>query len=121
MQAEGAGEPLTPGRLGEHLGLSSGATTAVIDRLERADHVSRSRDGHDRRRVTLHYGATAARVGREFFGPLGTKMDAFLAGYSDAERAAVRRFLTDVNAMMRRHRADVREAPASGIGAAPAE
>ncbi len=121
MQAERSGAPLTPGRLGEHLGLSSGATTAVIDRLERADHVSRSRDGHDRRRVTLHYGATAARVGGEFFGPLGAKMDAFLADYSEAERAAARRFLTDVNAMMRRHRAEVREAPVNGIGAAPAE
>ena len=39
MQAEAAGAPLTPGRLGEHLGLSSGATTAVVDRLERAEHV----------------------------------------------------------------------------------
>lgn len=121
MHAEGEGEPLTPGRLGEHLGLSSGATTAVVDRLERASHVSRSRDGHDRRRVTLHYGTTAARVGGEFFGPLGEKMDAFLSGYSAAERAAAQRFLTDVNEMMRRYRAEVREAPADGIGARSAE
>ncbi len=42
MRAERAGAPLTPGRLGQHLGLSSGATTAVIDRLERAGHVQRS-------------------------------------------------------------------------------
>lgn len=107
MQADRAGRPLTPGRLGEHLGLSSGATTAVIDRLERVDHVYRSRDRHDRRRVTLHYGDTAGKVGASFFGPLGAKMDAFLADYTPAELAAAQRFLTDANAMMRRYREEV--------------
>ena len=107
MNGERSGEPLTPGRLGRHLGLSSGATTAVIDRLERADHVLRRRDGRDRRRVTLHRGVAAERVGRAFFGPLGERMDAVLAGYTDAELAAARRFLTDTNEMMRLHRAEV--------------
>ncbi len=107
MQGDGAGDPLTPGRLGAALGLSSGATTAVIDRLERAGHVHRCRDGRDRRRVTLHYRAAAAALGAEFFGPLGTRMDAMLAGYSEEELVAVRRFLGDVNAVMREHRRDV--------------
>ncbi len=119
MGGERAGEPLTPGRLGEHLGLSSGATTAVIDRLERADHVRRRRDGRDRRRVTLHRGEAADRVGRAFFGPLGERMDAVLAGYGDAELAAARRFLTEVNEMMRRHRAEVVGTDAPGPGAGP--
>lgn len=107
MHADRAGRPLTPGRLGEHLGLSSGAVTAVIDRLERADHVRRRPDGRDRRRVTLHVGDAAGRVGRAFFGPLGTRMDAVLDGYTGAELAVVRRFLTETNEMMRRHRAEV--------------
>ncbi len=107
MQADAGGTPLTPGRLGEYLGLSSGATTAVIDRLERAEHVRRSRDGRDRRRVTLHHADAAAQLGRAFFGPLGTKMDMMLAGYTPAELAAVVRFLGDTNAMMRHHRSAV--------------
>lgn len=121
MQADRAGRPLTPGRLGEHLGLSSGATTAVIDRLERLDHVSRSRDAHDRRRVTLHYGDTAGRVGSAFFGPLAEMMDAFLAEYTPAERAAAARFLHDANAMMRRYREDVLNGPGAGVADATAE
>ncbi len=60
-----------------------------------------------RPRATLQHGATAARVGREFLGPLGTRTDAVLGGYSEAESAAARRFLTDTVEMMRRHRARV--------------
>lgn len=106
MQADTAGAPLTPGRLGRHLGLSSGATTAVIDRLERAEHVRRARDTADRRRVTLHYGDAAKALGAAFFGPLGAKMDAMLEGFASGELAAVCRFLGETNAMMREHRAE---------------
>ncbi len=107
MQADRAGHPLTPGRLGAHLGLSSGATTAVVDRLERAEHVRRTRDDRDRRRVTLRYGNAADRVGAAFFGPLGARMDTMLDGYDSAELAAARRFLGDATAMMRAYRTEV--------------
>lgn len=108
MHAERAGDPLTPGRLGDQLGLSSGATTALVDRLERVGHVRRTRDDRDRRRVTLHYGQTAATVAAAFFGPLGARMEEFLAGYSPAEVAAARRFLIDTIAAVRAHRDEVR-------------
>jgi DNA-binding MarR family transcriptional regulator len=104
MRAGRDGEPLTPGRLGERLGLSSGATTAVIDRLERAERVHRGRDDRDRRRVTLHSEDAAAVLGAAFFGPLGARMDALLSGFSADELDAVRRFLDETNEMMRRHR-----------------
>jgi DNA-binding MarR family transcriptional regulator len=116
MQAEAAGAPLTPGRLGEHLGLSSGATTAVVDRLERADHVRRERDDRDRRRITLHYGVAAAAVGGAFFGPLGARIEHVLACFTPDELAVVRRFLEQTNAVMRAHR----EAVTSAVGAAAA-
>ena len=44
MSAEGNGTPLTAGQLREHLGLSSGGASLVIDRLERAGHIHRARD-----------------------------------------------------------------------------
>ncbi len=112
MQADTAGAPLTPGRLGEHLGLSSGATTAVVDRLERADHVHRERDDRDRRRITLRYGTAAATVGSAFFGPLGARIERMLAGFTPDELSAVRRFLEQTNAVMRAHRAEVTAAEA---------
>src|SRR3970040_2178274 len=41
----------TAGRLAQHAGLTTGAMTAVIDRLERAGVVRRLRDPEDRRWV----------------------------------------------------------------------
>lgn len=110
MQADRAGAPLTPGRLGARLRLSSGATTAVIDRLERAARVQRSRDTRDRRRVTLRLGAAAHQVGAAFFDPLGARIDAMLADFTAEEQATVRRFLTATNALMREHRDGLPEA-----------
>ncbi|MEU4084831.1 MarR family winged helix-turn-helix transcriptional regulator [Streptomyces aureus] len=54
--------PLTPGRLGRYLGLTSGSVTACLDRLEKAGHIRRVRDKADRRVVQLHYEPTAGEV-----------------------------------------------------------
>jgi len=51
--ASRANGPLTAGRLAELSGLSTGAVTGVIDRLERAGFVRRVRDPHDRRKVLV--------------------------------------------------------------------
>ena len=43
--------PVPAGRLAEVTGLSSGAMTTALDRLERAGYARRARDTGDRRRV----------------------------------------------------------------------
>jgi DNA-binding MarR family transcriptional regulator len=50
IQAE---QPLTAGRIAQLSGLSTGAVTGVIDRLERHGFVRRVRDPHDRRKVLV--------------------------------------------------------------------
>jgi DNA-binding MarR family transcriptional regulator len=45
---------LTPGRLAEITGLTTGAVTGVLDRLERAGWVTRELDPDDRRRTLIH-------------------------------------------------------------------
>jgi len=47
------GTEMTPSQLAAEIGLSTGATTALVDRLERAGFVSRERDSRDRRRIFL--------------------------------------------------------------------
>lgn len=93
MQAETDGEPLTAGGLAGALGLSSAATTSVVDRLERAGHVQRERPATDRRRVHLRITPGAMVVAGAFFGPLGRRTDAVMAQFSEAELRAVHRFL----------------------------
>src|SRR6516162_7574108 len=45
--------PITAGELARHTGLTTGAITGVIDRLEKAGFVRRAKDPHDRRRVIV--------------------------------------------------------------------
>ncbi|WP_354026327.1 MarR family transcriptional regulator [Curtobacterium oceanosedimentum] len=52
LRAERAGTPLPPAQLARQIGMTSGATSARVDRLEAAGHVTRHRESVDRRRVT---------------------------------------------------------------------
>lgn len=94
LDAERAGTDATAGRLGTQLGLNSAGTTAVIDRLERLGHLTRTRDPRDRRRVLLAVDPRAVELGRSFFGPLIENTVAVLRGFDESETAAVRRFLS---------------------------
>ncbi|MER7706683.1 MarR family winged helix-turn-helix transcriptional regulator [Kitasatospora sp. NPDC097605] len=85
---------ITPGRLGEELNLSSGAVTAVLDRLERAGHIRRTRDAADRRLVLVHYLPGAGRMAAEWFAPVARRTETVRAEFTPAELAAVARFLT---------------------------
>src|SRR5256885_1340126 len=55
---------VTAGRLAELTGLTTGAITGVVDRLERAGYVRRERDETDRRKVFITtIPANIARIG----------------------------------------------------------
>lgn len=97
MDAEGRGNPLTPGELGQALSLSSGATTAVIDRLERAGHVRRDRDPSDRRKVHLRWAEHGMAVAQDFFGGLLPLRENVMGPMSEADLDVVRRFLASMS------------------------
>lgn len=99
LHAEGAGRPATASDLIDALGLTSGAVTGVIDRLERAGHVIRHRDHADRRKVHLRYGETGKRLAGEFFGPLGALGHQVMGEFDESELATVHRFLTRMAAV----------------------
>ncbi|MEU8832702.1 MarR family transcriptional regulator [Streptomyces sp900116325] len=94
LDAERAGADATAGWLGAQLGLNSAGTTAVIDRLERLGHLTRTRDPRDRRRVLMTVAQPAVELGRSFFGPLIDDTVAVLRDFDESETAAVRRFLS---------------------------
>src|SRR5438034_2670026 len=54
--------PMTAGELADRAGLTTGAITGVLDRLERAGWVRRERDPHDRRRVMVHLDRKSTRL-----------------------------------------------------------
>jgi DNA-binding MarR family transcriptional regulator len=61
---------VTAGRLAEESGLTTGAVTAVIDRLEGAGYVRRVPDEHDRRRVLVEITPRAQKAGHRLYEPL---------------------------------------------------
>lgn len=81
------------GRLAAVTGLTSGATTALIDRLERAGYVERIDDPADRRRVLVRIRNGAIDEIARAYTPMHKRLFALWSGYSDAELALVEDFL----------------------------
>jgi DNA-binding MarR family transcriptional regulator len=85
---------VTAGRLAELTGLTTGAITGVIDRLEKAGLVRRERDDEDRRKVFIAIvPENVAKVGR-FYEHLQRGMQELWETYSDAELKLMLRFMT---------------------------
>jgi DNA-binding MarR family transcriptional regulator len=75
------------GRLAELTGLTTGAVTGIIDRLEEAGYVRRANDPKDRRR-TIVEPTKNKRLERKIevlFIPLRDRMHNLLSSYSDGE------------------------------------
>jgi DNA-binding MarR family transcriptional regulator len=91
------------GRLAAVTGLTTGAVTGMIDRLERAGAVRREADRQDRRKVIVV--PLAGPPGRprteRVFAPLGKAFAALAARYTDAELATVLEFVNRASEMMR--------------------
>ena len=91
---------LTAGELAEAVGLSPGAVTTALDRLEQPRLRDPHRDPDDRRRVTLQPTPEAGRLAWEAYGPLGEMGGPMIAELSDEQLEAVIRFLrggTEIN------------------------
>lgn len=96
--------PKSAGEISVGTGLSSAATTDLIDRLERKGFVRRVRDDADRRRVLVEMTAEGRdRVGR-FYGPLVQEGVTLLADFSEEELARMRDWLVAARALTDRHR-----------------
>ena len=88
--------PITAGEMAEITGLTTGAVTGVIDRLEKHGFVRRATDPYDRRRVVIEpiENATNTEELQQIFGPLGeATMHEFINRYTDEELALVLDFV----------------------------
>jgi DNA-binding MarR family transcriptional regulator len=86
---------ITAGRLAEVTGLTTGAITGVVDRLEKAGLARRERDASDRRKVFITtVPENIAGIGR-FYEPLQAAMMKRWNAYSDAELRLLLRFASE--------------------------
>ena len=86
---------VTAGRLAEVTGLTTGAITGVVDRLEKAGFVRRERDEVDRRKVFIAIvPEKVARIGR-LYVPMQEAMQKLWSTYSEAELLLLLRFANE--------------------------
>ena len=94
---------VTAGDLARFTGLTTGAITAAIDRLERAGLARRERSDSDRRKVFLKlcHSDAAARIA-PFYEALGRETAAMVSRYSTSQLETIKDFCDACTEIMRR-------------------
>lgn len=111
--------PMTAGELAEMTGLTTGAITGVIDRLEKAGFARRERDPHDRRKVVVQVEREQAlRELGPLFDSLGEATRPLLENFSVQELQVVQRFLEGAVELMEAQAARLRKGGRSRKGRA---
>ncbi len=105
---------MTAGDLGRATGLTTGAITGILDRLEASGLVERIRDVNDRRRVIVRACTeTAGRLSKVYEG-LGAAMMKLVSGYTTSELELICGFLEQNLAILKQQIASLAE-PANQI------
>jgi DNA-binding MarR family transcriptional regulator len=106
VQASGG---MTAGELATASGLTTGAVTAVIDRLERAGFVRRLRDDSDRRKVNVEVTPRHYEEAGKVWGPLmGDWEETLAARFTAAELRVITEFLEAATDLGERHAERIR-------------
>ena len=112
----------TAGRLSELMGLTTGAVTRVIDRLEQAGYVRRVPDPADRRRVIVEVvPGEDGRRSRRRWPASARRARPRSAATRDAELAVINDFLTRMADLTRDEANALRDAPGTRRAGGPSE
>ncbi|MDR3665031.1 MAG: MarR family transcriptional regulator [Mycobacterium sp.] len=97
-------EGATPRELADRLGLTTGSVTTMLDRLEKADYVSRSAHPSDRRKLLVHATGMAKERAFALIGPLiADGHQRLLAHYRAEQLELITEFLTRATDLQREH------------------
>jgi DNA-binding MarR family transcriptional regulator len=104
---------LTAGELARATGLTTASITGVVDRLEAAGFVRRERDPADRRRVVVTIVIEkAVREVASIFAPMIADWQQLAQRYSDDELRLIVEFYDQMQQVIRKHLARLRQPPA---------
>jgi DNA-binding MarR family transcriptional regulator len=87
--------PMTAGELAKVMGITTGAMTIAIDRLERAGFATRENDPNDRRKVIIKPKKLPAKL-LAMQESIANEIHAISSGYSDAELIRITEMTRDV-------------------------
>ena len=94
--------PMTAGQLSDESGLSTGAVTFLLDRLELAGMVKRRRDTDDRRRVWVELVPAAQKRLQHAQQPIVEEMKQVTQRFKAEELAIVRDFMREAKEVFQR-------------------
>ena len=105
--------PMTAGQLADLTGLTTGAITGMLNRLEEAGLVRRERDPEDGRRVIVRINPNTDQIRGigPSFDSIGEALEEQIARYNDEQIAFLVEFLKRSNAAARQEILWLREAP----------
>jgi DNA-binding MarR family transcriptional regulator len=104
--------PATAGRLAQVAGITAGAITAALDRLERLGYVRRVRDTVDRRQVHVELTVEVTRLFEEIWGPLAEESQAALYRLTNRDLTLFRDLLRRNRGIQQAHTARIQSLPA---------
>lgn len=84
----------TPTELARYTGLTTGSTTAMLDRLEKAGFITRKSNPADRRGVLIEISEQWQRTARPLVADIQKAHRELIASYSEEELAIIADFLT---------------------------
>jgi len=99
--------PVTPGRLAECTGLTTGGVTVMLDRLEKAGVVKRERNPNDRRSVLVRVNPKKLRKINALYRGINERLEAFFSETPEAELRSVAIFLARMNAIRTERRLEL--------------
>jgi DNA-binding MarR family transcriptional regulator len=103
---------LTSGELSVRTGLTTGATTRLIDRLERAGYVRRAADPADRRKVVVEAVPDALAGVERIVGPARRHIAEIIAGYTSEQQELLFDYFTRAAPAYRAASEEIRQATA---------
>ena len=101
--------PMTAGRLADAAGLTTGAMTTALDRLERAGYARRVRDSTDRRRILVELTAQASAQAGQLYAEHAAQAERLYHRYSTEELELLLRFVREGREFNERHAARLEE------------
>ena len=101
--------PVTAGRLADATGLTTGAMTTALDRLERAGYARRVRDTADRRRVLVEATARALQDAGRFYSEHAALSERLYQRYTEAQLELLLAFVREGREFNERHAAQVEQ------------
>jgi DNA-binding MarR family transcriptional regulator len=110
----------TAGKLSEITGLTTGAVTRVIDRLEQSGYVRRVPDPADRRRVIVEVVPEKIAAVQSTLNRVSTAGAEEIGRYTDAQLALIADFLTKMEQVTKEEAATLRDAPETAPDGSPA-